>query len=870
MDRPTDPTRRRWEEIDRLFAAALDLPDTERPAFVAEACGDDRELRDEVLALLSAEAASDGLFERPDSATAEAALRELAVSAPDEPAPERVGSYRILRQIGRGGMGTVYLAERADADFEQRVAIKVLQQDAHVAGMAERLGTERQILGSLDHRGIVRILDGGMTHDDRPYLVMDHIEGERIDAWCDRHRLTVDRRLELVGQVLHAVAYAHRALVVHRDLKPANIVVTEAGEVRLLDFGIAKLLDSGSGIDVTPTRTGMRPMTPEYASPEQIRGESITTACDIYALGVLLFQLLTGRRPYAVDSVTPWAVERATLDSEPDRPSSAIFRTDRRAGAEGTGVTVDAVAAARRTEPARLRTMLDGDLDAIVLKALRKEPTERYGSADAFREDIERYLGSLPVLARRGTRSYRVRKFVRRHRAAVAVAAAITMVVLGSTVAIAASRNAATLARDRAEQEARTAGEVTDFLVGVFGGGNPWQQPGDTVTALTLIEHGRERLERELAAEPLVRASLLHAIGRVYTGLGRYEAADTLLNQALQLRMDQLGPNDGAVAEAFLALGANQGSRRDFAGALPHLERAAAIREGLADTDAALQARVLAALAGPLRELGQPDSSHALLVRALALDRARGDTASSDHLERRLQLAMTLRALEDYAGASREYDQLLPGIARTLGDGHPTYSTALNNQAYLLTRQGRWADAVPPYRRSLEIVRRAVGPDHVQVLLVMSNLASALHTSGDFDEALHLLREQVAMAQRMWPDGHWRVGATHEAVGTVMLRAGRYAEAEAAYREAVASYHATIGPGNTWSAVAETNVILTMTLQGDERGPALFDRAIARLTGAPIDESSRTEIGRIADRLDEIGMTDRAAALRVLLETPEG
>jgi eukaryotic-like serine/threonine-protein kinase len=850
----------RWDRIQEVLTEALELAPAEVGAFLDRACAGDDALRAEVESLIVADRNAPTFLDR-------GALRASADPVSLEGAS--LGAFRVVRVIGRGGMGVVYLGERADAQFEQRVAIKVLQHEARGENMAERLRTERRILGSLEHRGIVRILDGGLTDDDRPYLVMEHIEGERIDAWCDRHRLTITQRLELFGQVLHAVAYAHRALVVHRDLKPDNILVTAEGEVRLLDFGIAKLLDPGSPFDAAPTQTGVRPMTPEYASPEQIRGEPITTACDIYALGVLLFQLLTGRRPFAVDTATPWAVERATLDREPDRPSSAIFRTGSVQTSEGTGVTVEVVAAARRTEPERLRAALDGDLDAIVLKALRKEPDERYGSADAFREDVERYLGSMPVLARRGTRSYHLRKFVRRHRAGVAVGAAITLLVLGSTVAIAASRNAAALARDRAEQEARTAGEVTEFLVGVFGGGDPWRNPGDTVTVLSLIEAGRERLERELAAAPLVRASLLHAIGRVYTGLGRYDAADTVLNQAAQLRVDQLGPDDGAVAETFLALGSNLSRARNFAGALPHVERAAAIRATLADIDAAAQASLLTALASPLRELGQADSSHTLMLRALALDRARGDTASADHFGRRMQLAMTLRALEDYDAAAIEYAQVLPGIERTRGETHPMYSVALNNLAYLLTRQERWVDAVPLYRRSLDIVRRTLGPDHAQVLMVMGNLASALYFSGEPEDALGLMRDRMVQAQRIWPDGHWRVGAAQEGFATALLRLDRYAEAEAAFREAVASYHATIGPGNTWTAVAETQVGLTMTLQGDARGPALLDRALVRLTGAPLDDTKRPDIVRIADHLDEIGMTDRAAAFRALLVTPE-
>jgi serine/threonine-protein kinase len=309
-------------------------------------------------------------------------------------------------------MSVVYRAERFQP-FAQTVAIKVLQRDAPAADLLARFDAERRILASLDHHGIVRILDGGVTEDGRPFLAMEHIAGERIDAWCDRGRLTVSERLTFFREVLDAVSYAHRALVVHRDLKPSNILVTETGEVRLLDFGIARILEPDA--DAAATLTGRGALTPEYASPEQIRGERVTTSSDVYALGVLLYELLTGRRPYALESPTPWALEHAALETEPERPSDAVARV----AATDPDLSPERIAIARSTEPARLRSTLDGDLDAIILKALRKEPDARYASVDAFAEDIDRYLGSLPVLARRGSRAYHVRKFVRRHRTGV-------------------------------------------------------------------------------------------------------------------------------------------------------------------------------------------------------------------------------------------------------------------------------------------------------------------------------------------------------------------------------------------------------------------------------------------------------------------
>ncbi len=515
-----------WMRIQSILEKALELPPDAAEAFVADACAGDDALRHEIEALIAADRSAPGFLDR----------RGFVVSS--EPEPDRsgtmLGPFRIGREIGRGGMSAVFEAVRTEP-FEQVVAIKILQRDGSSGDLAARLHAERQILALLDHPGIVRILDGGITPDGRPYLVMDRVDGERIDAWCDRRRLSVRQRLRLLLQVIDAVAYAHRSLIVHRDLKPANLLVTEAGEAKLLDFGIAKILQPGSGMEAV-TRTGVRALTPEYAAPEQIRGERITTACDIYALGVLLFEILTGERPYRLESPTPWEVEQAVLETEPERPSMAVDRTIRSA----TG-TAEAIARARRTEPARLRMTLDGDLDAIVLKALRKEPEERYASADAMAEDIERYLGSLPVVARRGSRAYRARKFVARHRRGVGIGIVLVVLAISGMAAIISAWGAAERARDRAQREARTATEVTEFLVDVFGGSDPLAQLGESVDAGTLLTRGRERIRVELLDEPGVRASMLAAIGEVYSNLGRYETADTLLREALAVRAAQLG-----------------------------------------------------------------------------------------------------------------------------------------------------------------------------------------------------------------------------------------------------------------------------------------------------------------------------------------
>jgi serine/threonine-protein kinase len=852
----------RWTRALSLFEQTLDLPPGEVAAFLDAACAGDPRLRADLDSLLEADRKAPAFLDRTPFGLGE---REPAAVLTGV----RLGAYRVVREIGRGGMSTVYLGERADGEFEQRVAIKVLQQNLAGARMAERFAGERRILATLQHSAIVSIIDSGTTPDGRPYLVMEYVAGERIDRWCDARRLTIAERLRLFRHVLDAVAYAHRALVVHRDLKPDNILVTGDGQVRLLDFGIAKLLGE-HGDDVALTRTGVRPMTPEYAAPEQVRGERVTTACDIYALGVLLFELLTGRRPYDADTSTRASMERAILESEPERPSRAVGRTDGSAAARGPSTTPESIAAARRTEPLRLRGVLNGDLDAIVLTALRKEPEARYRSADALSEDIDRYLGSMPVGARRGSRSYRIRKFVRRHRSAVTVAAGIVALLLGSTAAISASRVSAEQARLRAEQEARTAREVTEFLVGVFGGSDPFEITGDTVTARTLLNRGRERIDTELSDEPIVRAELLHSIGRVYSNLGRYEIADTLLQEAVDIRNASGEEPDTALTRLYAAQGDNASAWRDFPAAVHHYSRALDSHVAAGTGGDTTRARMLSGIADAFAFSGAPDSALSRIQEALDIDRIRSDSTSENHLRRRLTFAVVVRHAGDLEGAAGIYEDLLPRLRDTFGADHFTYATALNNAAFLETRLGRWREAVPLYTQALAVTRAIVGPEHPRSAMLLSNLASALHHSGSDEEALAALRERLELANSAWPDGHWRVGSAHKGLGLLLFRMGRYAEADTTLRAGIASYRETIGAGHPWTLVAETWVVLTMLKRDDPGASDLLDRAIQLLSDAELDADMRDDIERIVGVLTEHGDLRRAERFRLLIAPGAG
>ena len=450
----------RWRRIESLFDEAAALPAGERAAFLSSACGEDLDLKGEVESLLAA-----------DEQAAEFLQRPAVVSAAAPPSPlsslvgRRVGHYEVEGRIGEGGMSTVYLAVRADDAYQQKVALKVLGYGADRSDLSARFRAERQILASLDHPGIARLLDGGSTEDGRPYLVMEYIQGVPLDKYCDQHRLGLEARVDLVRQVCAAVQYAHQNLVVHRDIKPSNILVTADGVPRLLDFGIAKLLE-GTELPGTieATMTGQRLMTPQYASPEQVEGGAITTATDVYSLGVLLYVLLTGHLPYRLQGTSSDALQRAVVEQDPERPSTAVGR------GEGSPE-------ARGLRPQQLRRKLRGDLDNIVMVALRKEPSRRYASVALLSEDLRRYREHLPVAAQPDTLAYRMRKFVGRHKAGVGAVAVGLAMILGLTAMM--TVQAVRLTRQRDEIRAgATRPWLTHFLEQVFGGPIPAKPAG--------------------------------------------------------------------------------------------------------------------------------------------------------------------------------------------------------------------------------------------------------------------------------------------------------------------------------------------------------------------------------------------------------
>lgn len=631
--------RERWERVQEILTGAMDLHGRTREDFLAAACGDDRALHDEVLSLLAAAEEADGYF---DDLAGRA--RITASAAPPAEGPDlegrRIGAYRLGPLLGRGGMGAVYAAERADGQFELSAALKILPLGAATPEAHRRFLEERRILARLEHPGIARLYDGGVTEDGTPYFVMERVDGLPVTEHCLTHRLSVEERLRLFLDVCDAVSFAHAKLVVHRDLKPNNIMVAAGGQVRLLDFGIARLLEPGeSGAGMTATALGGRLMTPRYASPEQLRGEPVTTASDVYTLGVILHEMLTGISPYEVTGDTTSLVEVICTQAV-QVPSARLFRWAR-GSVSGSSDVRDVVATAESmgSSVRSLSRSLRGDLDNILLMAMRKEPARRYPSVEALAEDVRRHLDGFPVKATPESPLYLAERFLRRN--ALAVGAAASILILLSVLLVMTARFAVTT-REQARlisYERDRAAEIAHFMRELFEIADPTRGLGETVTARELLDAGVRRIREDHPDEPELQSEMMTVLGTVYLHLGLPLPALDLLRQAsaLQERLSTVRPEERLATR--LALGRALREAGSLEAAIPLLREA---RAGLA------------AIHGP----SAPQTAQASLALGVALHR-QGDLRAAEPLYTEALAVLGIGRAGDYA----EVSAALTGLA---------------------------------------------------------------------------------------------------------------------------------------------------------------------------------------------------------------
>jgi eukaryotic-like serine/threonine-protein kinase len=736
-----------YARIKALFHQALAVPASERVDWLAAACGDDDALRAEVESLLAADPGSDPTF-----------LSPRRPCAPIDPATLGLDrGWRVIRELARGGMGVVFLAERADGAYDQQVALKLLPpRSAADAEAAMQLKFERQILAGLRHPNIARLIDGGTTATGTPYLVMEYVPGERIDRWCAQHALDTEAMLRLFLKVCDAVAHAHRNLIVHRDLKPANVLVGEDGEPKLLDFGIARLQQA----DSTLTASGERMMTPRYASPEQVRGEPVSTLSDVYSLGVLLYELLTGISPYGQLADAPQRLSLAICDTEPSRPSDSISGPRRRASG---------------APPAVLPRHLRGDLDAIVLRCLRKAPADRYASVEALTADLQAHLAGLPVVARRGERWYRMRRFSQRHWRLLATAAGVLLLCIGFVLQLAiqldrtrAERERALAAEVRAQVAARNAERARDFLVSLFAAAAPAQTLGEPISPRQLLDRAREQVLQGLDDAPELAASTWLALASTYAALGDPVASEEAAAAALAQLPDGADGASRLRADALEARGMALVRLGRFGEGRPLLQQMLALREHAFADDPALLARSYANLGHAAKLSGEFVDALDWLQRARALQQSAPDHPGAD-VEHTSILASIVSVAASAGEIELGQDHLdqADAIAARLDPRSPVRVDLLVAAAALDRRQGDHELSLQRLLEAEALSERVSGLQTETLAVIHNELGVSYNGLGRYAEALdHLQRAHIAYAglDEAQADVDANIGAIHESL----------------------------------------------------------------------------------------------------------
>ncbi|HEX6833856.1 MAG TPA: serine/threonine-protein kinase, partial [Rudaea sp.] len=775
----------RFRRIEALFHAASALPTVQRAPFLEAECGDDAALRSQLGDLL------DGI-ELKDAGPATELLARASADAVRAPAQRQsgrtIGPWRLVRPLGAGGMGSVFLAERVDGAYRTQVALKMLNPWLRGSAFEQRFARERQILSDLQHPSIAALLDGGVTDDGVPYLVMEFVRGEPITDFAKRHTLDIAQRLRLLLPVCRAVQHAHQNLIVHRDLKPGNILVTDEGMPKLLDFGIAKLLALDEKAQETAAQT--RLLTPEYASPEQLQGRVVTTASDVYSLGVVLHELLVGERPIA----------RAD-GAEITRPSSRALHAASDPGA------------ARLRERRRRSHRLRGDLDTLLLRALAADPDRRYATAAELGDDIERYLRNEPLRARPDTLGYRARKFVRRHRLGVALGSLAVVLIVGAAIVLAVlalrlreERDRSGTERVRAEQQAHIAQRVSGFLEHLFDGANPNQTQGAAPTLRDVLDRGARDVDAQLEDDPVVQARLLVLMADAYRQLGDYGKGIRLAEHAVALRRTRAAADAMELAESIDSLGELRRSNADYADAERLHREALSLRREAVPADPVMIGRSLNNLALTLSQSGHVNDAIPLYEESLALRRAALGDDAAPVLATLVNIGLLRRSLGDYSGAEAAFREVYERRLRLLGEHHVATANAMTHLGHALLSRGAYEQGEDLLRRALQTRRELLGPRSHDVSMGLVELARARRFRGNLAEAESLLRDANAINLELFGADHAETEPAMTALAEVLLEKGDQQGAEKLLKESVRICSANLGPDHPRTAAAQSRL----------------------------------------------------------------
>jgi tetratricopeptide (TPR) repeat protein/tRNA A-37 threonylcarbamoyl transferase component Bud32 len=776
----------RWQRIGVIFDKVAEAAPAARDDLLKLLCGDDAELKRDVDALLLADQGQ-AVFEHAVNAAqvALAAAWSQPHAAPATIAANtRIGPWSVLQELGRGGMGMVLLVERADGQFEQRAALKLIKRGMDSETLLARFLRERQILARLEHPHIARLLDGGITDEGRPYFAMEYINGQPLLLHCAAQKLGLEQRIKLFVDICAAAQFAHRALIVHLDLKSSNVLVTDDGVVKLLDFGIAKLLAD----DIDTTQTGDaagRPLTPAHAAPEQLCGEPISTATDVYALGAILYELLTGQRPYDFGIATTLGEIRNQLNSTPPPlPSNRA--------------SADAPVPARR---------LRGDLDTIILTALKREPDRRYATADALAQDLHRYLLGEPIHARRDSAWYRTTKFVLRHRLSV-VMASVAIFGLIATTALALWE--ARLARAQA-QRAET---VTDFLIDIFRVADPKGAPGGVqLSAVDVLDAGAQRLDTQLSSQPQLAARFGEVMGAIYIELGQYEHAIRLLQEALGKLADTGA--DSSAANLTGQLARAEYEKGDYVAAEKNAAAALAQHGSSDGANSASVAHDLALQGEIARRQGDFKKADPLLRQALAMSRANLNSPNAQIAAQLNQLAVLYSDMRRLDEGTTLTEAALAMFTALYGENHLDVAENLTNLGSFRMQAGHVAEALPPLQQAITIYRRLLPADHPLLATALANHARAFDRLGRFDEAEPLYLQALAMQRRVLGEQHPDVAATLNNLAVLHMHHDDFVAGADYSRQALAIWVAQGKPEHPFALGSKANLSVALRESGD-------------------------------------------------------
>lgn len=798
-----------WTTINKIVDEALNRDKKSRENYIREQCGEDESLLKEVTILLESieESETEQFLETPADFMANLAgeiSRENAEPADSVLVGETIGKYEITELIEHGGMGSVFIAKRTDEAYQKKVALKLLRRGMDTPSNIARFKRERNILASLDHRNITRLLDGGVTKEGLPYLVMEYVDGTPLFEYCNRNRLSIRERLRIFKAVCRAVQHAHKNAVIHRDLKPSNILITDEGRVKVLDFGIAKLLEEDTSVGGHfQTRTNARFLTLRYSAPEQVEGRPVTTSTDTYTLGILLYELLAGVHPISAGNHSFLELESLVREKQPEKPSVKFTRQTRDEQKK--------IAQERGSTPAALRKDLEDELDAIILKALRKEPELRYLSVDQFLDDLERREKDQPVSAKEYTFRYEASKFFKRRKTELGVAAVLLVVLTGS---IMFHSWKVAQERDIAQTQARKADQISSFLLELFD----TDSDGDTLSVASLLQKGMEHT-RDLQS-PEAQAVMLSVMGQAYMNFGDYEQAHDLLQQSVRESRQLHGEKSVEYASALYRLGSLQSSRYSWEKAEQSLRQSYQVYSGTLGERHVKTIYALSNLAVALRNLGELEAAEEKSRKAVEITRQLYEPSHSNVIELEANLAYVLREREKMEEAATIYNRVIDYAENNSAIGQGQLAIYHNDLGYLYRKQQDYRRATEQYEQALHLLEESYVSGQPRITNTRRNLATAHYLLGELDATEDYLLRNVSAIREKYSSRHWRTASALNSAGLFYLENQQFGKAESYLRESSQLNREVLGEDHLWTAYSEGLLAASLNLQEKNRPEA--------------------------------------------------